>query len=82
MPFMHFLLLTLTALRANSADNKVVIFFLFFPENRILFHANFLHRSQFVWNIRFFLSGKNILKCCMVKILPRVLFSVKLLDII
>ena len=27
--------LTITTLSANSADNKLVIFFLFFPENRI-----------------------------------------------
>ena len=27
--------LTITTLLANSADNKLVIFFLFFPENRI-----------------------------------------------
>ena len=29
-------LLTFTSLFANSANNKLIIFFLFFPENRLL----------------------------------------------
>ena len=40
--------LTFTALWANTADGRLMIFFLFFPENRdLIFHANCLHWRQF-----------------------------------
>ena len=51
--------LTFTTLRANSADNKLMIFFLFFPENRMTFHANYLHWRQFAWNVKFRFLGKR-----------------------
>ena len=76
-----------TTLSTNSAGNKLVIFFLFFWENRIwLFmqivstHANCLQWRQFAWNVKFcFLRKirKNISICCLLKFLPRML-SVKL----
>ena len=39
----------LNLLRANSADQKWIIFFLFFPENR---SWHFIQRRQFAWNVK------------------------------
>ena len=65
--------LTLNMIWANSADDKLMICFLIFPRKHDLtFHAYCL---QFAWNLILF-SGKNkknISKCCLLKILPRVL---------
>ena len=60
--FIHYTILTLSTLLLNSADDTLMTFFLFFPENRIR-HANCLH-----WK-----NKKNILKCRLLKFLPRVL---------
>ena len=51
--------------------------FLIFPRKQDLtFHANCLLRKQFAWNVKSFFLGKikkNISKCRLLKILPRVL---------
>ena len=40
--------LTFTTLLANSADDKLVVFFLFFTENKVLaFYAHCFHWRQF-----------------------------------
>ena len=66
--------LVLSMLQANSADNKLMIFFLFFWENRIWFHANLLlsAKSYFLRKIK----KKNISKCRLLRFLPSML-SVK-----
>ena len=67
--------LTFTTLWAFSADDKLMIFFLFFPENRI---RHFI-KETICMKCHILFSGKNkknISKCCLLKILPRVL-SVK-----
>ena len=75
--------LTLTSPWANSADNKLVIFFLFFPYFSQLTGFDIscklspLETICMKYQIQF--SGKNkekISKCCLLKILPREL-SVK-----
>ena len=63
--------LTSTTPWANSAGNKLMIFFFNFPENR-----NW-HFMQFVSSMKLqnlFSGGnkKNVSKCCVLKILPRV----------
>ena len=58
------IILTLTTLWANSADNKLVIFFLLFPENSFGISCK----------LSLFFSGnnkRNILKCCQLQFLPR-----------
>ena len=55
------------------------IFFIFPRKQDLTFHANCLLRRQFAWNVKFCFLGKirkNISKCRLVEILPRVL-SVK-----
>ena len=57
---------------ANSADDKLVIFIIFFPENRIW---HFMQMETFAWNVKFCFLGKsknNILICRLLYILPRV----------
>ena len=52
-------MLAFTMLRANSADNKLMIFLSFFLEKRILtLHANCLLRRQFAWNVKSYFLGK------------------------
>ena len=55
------LISTFTTPSANSAEGKLMTFFLFFPENRPLtFHANCLPRRRFAWNITaYFLKKKR-----------------------
>ena len=68
--------LTFTTLLANSADSTLVIFFLFFPGNRIWHFLQIVPIGQFAWNVKScFLEkiGKHISKCRLLKILPRVL---------
>ena len=68
--------LTFTTLLANSADDKLVIFFLLFPENRFWHFMQIVsseticmkYQKLFSWK-----NKKNISKCCLLKILPRVL---------
>ena len=63
--------LTLTMLWTDSADDKLITFLLFFPENR----------RQFAWNVILF-PGKNrksISICRLLKFLPRVLLNFKFL---
>ena len=68
--------LTFTTLWAFSADDKLMIFFLFFPENRIWHFMQIvslgdnLHEMS---NPVFWENKKNLPKCCLLKILPRVL---------
>ena len=66
----HTIFLTFTTLWANSADDKLVIFFLFFPENRIWHFMqivsivdNLLERSIPVFREKHF-------KCHLLKIYP------------
>ena len=44
---------------ANSADDKLMIFFLFFLENRIWHSCNFLLRRQFAWSVKFCFWGQG-----------------------
>ena len=39
--------------RTDSADNELISFFLFFPENMIQL------RRQFAWNVKFYFLGKK-----------------------
>ena len=67
---------TFTTLWATSADNKLMIFFLFFPENRIW---HFMQTVSIAWNTKMWfleIIKKNISICRLLKILPNVL-SVK-----
>ena len=68
---------TFTTLWAFSADDKLIILFLILPRKQDLtFHANCLLRRQFAWNVKSCFLGKNkknISKCRLLKILPRVL---------
>ena len=51
--------LTFTTLWAFSADDKMMLFFLFFPRKQDLtFHANCLRRRQFAWNVKSCFLGK------------------------
>ena len=51
--------MTLIMLWANSAYNKLVIFFLFFLEkNDLTLFANCLLRKQFAWNVKTYFLGK------------------------
>ena len=44
---------------ANSADDKlIVLFFLFFVENRMTPHANCLLKRQFAWSVKYYFLGK------------------------
>ena len=69
--FFFFFFLTFTSLQANSADDKLMVLFLFLPENKLL-HFMSLRRRPFTWN---FLGNnkKNISKCCLPKLLPNML---------
>ena len=53
-------LLTFTTLWANSADDKLMIFFLFFPGNRIWHFVQIVSAGwrQFVWNVNSCFLGK------------------------
>ena len=52
--------LTFTTLWANTANDKLMIFSLFFPENRIWqFMQNWLQWRQFVWNAKSRFLGKK-----------------------
>ena len=86
--------LTFTTLWAFSADDKMMLFFLFFPENRIwhfmqivslgdnlheMSNPVFWEKETICMKCQILFSGKNkknISKCRLLKILPRVL-SVK-----
>ena len=61
---------------ANSAD-KLVIFFLFFPENRFDISCKLSPLETICMKFQNLFSGKNKKKnisvCCLLKILPRVL---------
>ena len=65
-----------TILWANSADDKLMIFFLTFPENRLL---HFMQIVSFLWrqlarNVNAYFLGKNISKFRLLqKFLPSVL---------
>ena len=76
----NMLTLTFTTRWANSGDNKLMMFFLFFPESGILHFMEIVSiGGRFHEMSNPFFSGKNkknILKCCLLKILPREL-SVK-----
>ena len=66
---------------ANSADDKLMIFFLLFPSKQILAgYANCLQWRQFAWNVKICFLGKITIfffsKCPLPKILPSML-SVK-----
>ena len=50
-------ILTFTILWAFSADDKLMILFLFFPENRI-WHFMQIVRRQFAWNVKSCFLGK------------------------
>ena len=50
--------LTFTTLLANSADNKLVIFFLFFPENRFWYFIKIVSIGEFAQNIKNCFLGK------------------------
>ena len=59
--------------------------FLIFPRKQaLIFHANCLLRRQFACNIKAYFLGKirkNISKCCLLRILPRMLSVKKLLEL-
>ena len=58
---LHKAFFTLTMLWANSADDKLMMFFLFFPRKEDLtLHANCLPRRQFAWNVKSYFQGKII----------------------
>ena len=60
--------LTSNTLWDISADDNLVIFFLFISTKQdLVFHANW---RQFAWNVKSCLLGKI---CCLLKFLPRVL---------
>ena len=76
LPFPIFLWsdLTLTTLWANSTDDKLMIFFSYFPRKQAFaFHANCLLRRQDAWNTKAYFLGKNkktVSVCCLLKSLP------------
>ena len=69
--------LTLSMLWANSADDKLIFFFLIFPRKQDLtVHANCLLRRQFTWNVKSYFLGnirKNISKYLLLNFLPSML---------
>ena len=69
--------LTFTTIWANSADDKLVIFFLFLPDNRIWHFMQIVSSGrQFAWYVKsccLAKSKKTISKCHPQKILPKVL---------
>ena len=68
--------LTFTTLWAFSADDKMMLFFLFFPENRIWHFMQIVSLETICMKCQILISGKNkknISKCRLLKILPRVL---------
>ena len=70
--------LNFTILWTNSADDKLMIFFLFLFLRKydLTCHANCLHWRQFAWNIKTCFLGNirtNISICHQLKILPRML---------
>ena len=75
--------LTLTTLWANSADDKLMIFSYFRRKQGLAFHANCLQLSPLeticmkCQNLLYGKNKKNILVCCLLKFLFRVL-SIKL----
>ena len=73
--------LNFTTLLANSADNKLMIFCLIFPRKQdMTFHAKLFPLETICMKRQILFPGKgkkNISKCRLLKILPRVL-SVKL----
>ena len=75
IPFFATLIkLTFTTLWLNSADAKLVVFFLFFSENR-LWH---FMQTDSAWNVKVNFLGKirkNISKCHPLKLLPSMLSS-------
>ena len=72
--FLQEVKLPFTTLLAISAGNKLVIFFLFFPENGIWYFMQIGDTIYMKYQILF--SGKNnknISECCLLKFLPRML---------
>ena len=63
------------SLRANLADEKFRIFFLFFPENRLWYFMQIVSNgdSMKYQNLFSVKNKKNISICHLLKILPRVL---------
>ena len=66
-------LLTLTMLREDSAEDKLMRFFLFFPDNRIWHFMQIVsccmkYQSYFLGK-----NKKNISNCCLMKFLPSIL---------
>ena len=56
----------------STADSKLMVFFLFFPENRIWHFMQIVGR-QFAWSVKSFFLGKlrkNNIKCHLLKFLP------------
>ena len=49
---------TFTTVWANSADDKLVIFCLFFPESRIWHFMQIVLWRQFAWNVKFYFLGQ------------------------
>ena len=62
--------LTITTFWVNSADNKLTIFLIFVPENRIWHFMQICMKCQILSPGK---NMKNISKCCLLQILPRVL---------
>ena len=52
--------LTFNTLWANTAGNKLMISFLFSPENRLVFHANYLPRDNLHEMQQLFFSGEKM----------------------
>ena len=66
--------LTFTTLRAYSADDRLMIFFLFFTENSIRHFMQIVSNFHEMSNPVFFEKNKkNISKCHLLKISPGVL---------
>ena len=69
-------ILTFTALWANSADNKLIIFFLIFLENRFDISCKLSPKETICMKCQSLFSGeikKNILECDLLKFLPSML---------
>ena len=75
------LTLTFTTVLAESADNKLIMFFLFYPEDRIWHFMQIVSwdNLQEVSNAVFWKNKKNISACCQLKFLPSIL-SIKYWD--
>ena len=67
--YLEIYFVTIATLLANSTEDKLMILFLFFPENRSIFHETICFKCQILFPGKS--KKRHRSECCLLKILPR-----------